>query len=226
MKIFRQFLILFFLLIQFNLKAQIENGNKNWIIKGNVTSLVDYFTFPTTRVSVERSILNHFSVTAEAGIQLFRGDTAGIIRFYGKGYKANIEGRYYPFNPNGKNLSGLYIGLQYFVRQNHYPAEIDYFKSNNPDTITDYFNVNKTAYGLNFILGLQFPVGKRVVFDIYSGIGSLNREIINTDREYLDDEDDKRADYYLYYSPDNKHLSETSGKSLNLLIGFRIGFAL
>lgn len=231
MKQYRYTVVLIFILSQLSLAAQDINKSKDLILKANLTSLVDYFTFPSTRISIEKKIDDYFSINAEIGAQLFKADTSGLIQYYGKGHKVNIEGRLYMAglsdNDDIFELTGTYFAMQLFFRHNEYLTDIDYHRGGDAEITTDYFNVSKFAYGANLLIGYQVPVAEKLVIDIYAGTGILIRDIQNTNREFMNNQRDSRVNSsFLGYSTDDKHLSETSGTSLNLLAGLRVGYTI
>ncbi|MFI5221332.1 MAG: DUF3575 domain-containing protein [Bacteroidia bacterium] len=227
----KQKFLLLFLSISTSVFAQTKENKNNWIIKGNVTSLIDIFTFPTVQLSIEKKISAYFSLTAEAGLQLYDVRHADTNYLNSQGFKVNVECRFYFssfYHPEltGKT-EGFYLGLQPFYRQNQYTAGISYHtKLDSVNWQKDELGVKNTTFGLNCLLGYQEPLSNRLVLDMYVGFGIMKRIVTNTDRQFNRDSGDYLAGTDLVPLFESLNLSESSGRSGNFLLGFRIGYKL
>lgn len=218
--------IVFFLFITIsNLTiGQTPIDKSSWIIKWNITAMGDIFTFPTVELGVEKKITDFFSVYLEAGYQFYGMERTDTVFVEPKGYRVNIECRYYlsklfSKNPKG-NLNGFYIGIQGFYRKNQYNSFVEYSNTTNAYN-EDEFGVYKTNVGGNLIGGYQKTVFHRFTFEAYTGIGGMNKIIKNTDRQY---EDGLILGTDLVPLFESLHLSESSGVKVSMIIGFRIGY--
>ena len=211
--------------------SQTEEDKSTWIIKGNATSLLDVFAFPTVQLSVEKKLTKCLSLTAELGVQCYDFHHTDSTILKPGGFKLNVEIRCYVSKfidtDLSKKLDGFYLGLQPFIRQNQYSAGVSYYTSNDSlHNMVDHMGVKKTVYGLNGILGYQKPISGKVVIDLYAGIGIMNRNVRNTNREYNRDSDERLMGTDLGPLFQYLNLRESSGPAGNVLFGIRIGYKL
>ena len=210
--------------------AQIDEDKSKWIIKWNTTSAIDIITFPTIQLSIEKRIYDYLSISGEAGLQLYnigyKPDTSFINP---QGFKINIECRIYLFKLIKPDLAGkkqgLYIGLQPFYRQNQYTSSISYLIK--PDTINwkeDNFGVKNKTYGINNTVGFQRSFLDHFIMDCYLGIGIMQRNVKNTNREYNKNLDNLSEPIDLSINSGYFDLRESSGVSVNFILGFRVGY--
>lgn len=211
--------------------SQTAEDKSTWIIKGNATSLIDVFTFPTVQLSVEKKLSKCFSLTAELGVQFFDFHRTDTTILKPGGFKLNVELRCYVSKLLNTDLShkldGFYLGLQPFFRQNRYTAGVSYYTST--DSLrggVDILGVKKIVYGLNGILGYQKPISDKVIIDLFVGIGIMDRNVRNTNREYNKDSDERLMGTDLVPLFQYLNLSESSGLAGNVLFGIRIGYKL
>ena len=210
-----------------------ESKENKWILKLNTTQLVDDFSFPTVMFSAERIINPYFSVSAEAGIQLYETTKSDSTILKPRGFKTNLEGRFYISKFFHKRVQPKrnepFIGLQFFYRKNqktdgiyYYPINDDTFENGQGET----FGVKKRALGVNLILGNQFSLSKsgRFILEPYAGIGYMNRKIKNTNLRF--DETKYEIDKGFYNFSSQNNTEGDSGDFVNFIIGFRIGYRL
>jgi hypothetical protein len=227
----KHWLILIFLNISTFGFSQIVENNSSWIIKGNGTAAIDLFTFPTIQFSVEKKISSILSFNVEAGYQFYSFDEADTTFLKPKGFKINTEARLYMSkffsdDPQGK-LDGFYFGFQPFYRQNQLTAGVDYYTDQ--DTINfkfDEFGVKKIAYGINCNFGYQQAISKRIVIDIYSGLGIMQKRVKNSDRQFNSEFDHRVIGGDLVPLFQSLNLSESSGRRINVQVGIRVGFKI
>jgi len=222
------------LIISFStlLFAQEAKENK-WILKLNASQLADDFSFPTVMVAAERMINPYFSVSAEAGIQVYDTSKIDSTMINSSGFKANFEGRFYFskfFNRSATpKRNQQFITIQFFQRKNQTTDILRYYPSSddlNNELLTDYFGVKKRVLGVNLIMGNQISIlkSKKVILEPYFGIGYMNRKIENTDLQFDEAKHEVQLGNHDFFR--NRSLEKGSGDFLNLLIGFRIGYKL
>lgn len=207
---------------------KIRNNRTTFICKLNVTSLIDVVSFPTVQISVEQKLSRDFSLSAEFGYQLYSEKNTDTIFLSPEGYKANIECRYYFYKStkgNAPGLEGGYLALRPFYKQNHYNSYIPFQTESDPvNWNDDEFGVKNKTYGLCFIIGFQKSISKKLIFDLYAGLGIVNRKVENTDLQYNKDAGDKMGGTDFNQFIWTFDLSESSGISGNIPFGFRIGY--
>lgn len=227
-KIFCFIIILSFATSAFSQEKKTESS---YILKLNATALIDYFSFPTVQLALEKKLNDNFSVQAEFGLQLYdRHPSLDTVSVNVNGFKANAEVRFYLFNyykkdkSKKRNSDGIYVGIQGFYRENKDNRRTEYYIEEISDDITyvDYFGVIKKIYGANVALGFQKPFG-RFILEPYIYIGLMVRDVKNIDRVYDPNlghvEDNGPHDFF-----GSKDLSESSGNKLNFSLGLRLGY--
>ena len=231
--VIRHYLIIVLLNICILSFAQPSEKKPDWILKWNPTSSIDIFSFPTVQFSMEKKITDYVSLIAEFGYQCYDFRQMDTTFLAPKGFKCNIEGRFYLSKISHSSLAGLmegtYIGIQPFIRRNQYTTGISYLTD--PDTIhykSDDFGVKKFIYGINCIMGMQRTMSSRLIVDLYLGIGILNRLIKNGNRQYNVNLGEHIASRGPDFNPRilEKNLSEQSGFGVNLTFGLRLGIKL
>jgi hypothetical protein len=223
-------IIIFFLFISSLSFAQKIQNRSTWILKGNFTSLIDVVTFPTVQLSFEKKLSRFISIGSEAGYQLYSFRHPDTTFLSPKGFKFNLEFRYYipkfskaiGINPT---LEGIYLGLRPFYRQNQYTAYIPFqTKFDSININEDNFGVKNKTYGIFCMLGFQRSISDRLIFDFYSGLGIMKRKIENTDLQYNKDSGDHSRGTDLMQFVDKLNLNESSGIWGDITVGFRIGY--
>ena len=220
----RQMIVFLFISLSVLAVAQTKENKKPWILKVNATSLIDIFTFPTVQLSVEKRLTDAFSLSAEVGYQIYDFRQADTVFLKPRGFKANIEGRFYIsklFESEwAQRMNGLYIGLQGFYRQNQYTAEISYYTSQDSINFkSDCFGVRRKVAGINCIAGYEAALSDKIVCDIYMGLGGMNRIITNSDRQFNRDSGDVIEGTDLSPLFAGLHLSEASGSMVCFIMG-------
>lgn len=221
--------LLFF--VSFVTNAQLNYSKSTWYIKGNASSLIDIFTFPTLQLSVEKQISDYFSINTEGGYQLYsfhRSDT-GFLK--PSGFKVNLEIRYYLSRfistRYAEKTGRLYMGLRPFFSQNQYNTSISYkINQNSPDWIDDDYAVENMTYGVNFIFGFQKSITEKLIMDMHAGVGIMDREVENSQIGYVNDSGYILAGTKLIQFLNKLNLAESSGIKPNILFGFRIGYKI
>lgn len=210
-----------------------ETKESKWILKLNASQLADDFSFPTVMVAAERMINPYFSVSAEAGIQVYDTSKIDSTMINSSGFKANFEGRFYFSKFFSRRAipkrNQQFIAIQFFQRKNQTTDILRYYPSSddlNNEVLTDYFGVKKRVLGVNLIMGNQISIlrSKMVILEPYFGIGYMNRKIENTDLQFDEAKHEIQLGNHEFFR--NRSLEKVSGDFLNLLIGFRIGYKL
>lgn len=211
--------------------SQEVSKERTWIIKFNPTQLIDFFSFPTVALGVEKKINRFSSINTEFGYQLYddayaQNDTS---YFCDKGYKINLEYRIYVvplFNSNFKGKAkNIFVGAQGFYRWNQFDSSRTYYTDENFEAATkivDYFGARKTCVGANLTIGYQY-IWQRLAFEPFIGVGYIDRTVKNYNRMQ------STQKYYVdsittigeFYFADEE---EDSGDTYNFTMGFRIGY--
>lgn len=226
-------LLIFIFTLKSNTSFAQEKTTDNWIVKWNATSSIDIFSFPTLQFAVEKKINTFFSVQLESGIQAYDFRKTDTIFTKTKGVRLITEGRFYLSSYlkrkklEIKNSKGFYTGIQLFYRKNYYNYTQEYYQNeadyeNFTNLQSDVLGVKKEVYGFNFCFGYQIP-HKRFIFEPYIYIGTLYRNIKNSNREFNSELGHIANDYVHYYGSD---LEEESNNGGNFSFGFRIGYKL
>lgn len=224
------------LIIGYSSFAQKAVEEKTLILKADVLTLINDFTFPIVQVSLEKRLSKQFSIIPEIGMQLYNTNSWKIDTSLVKwnGFRVGIEGRYYglfrsyrDYNNPKKAWAEKYLSLDLFYRQNRYNSQVRYYRPNDTATYIDCFAANKKAWGINLMFGIQITKG-RFVSNFYGGIGLLNRSIKNYFREYDNTTDELQRDTDVTVSGivRGASLQENSGTIGNIILGIRLGFKL
>lgn len=187
--------------------------------------MIDIISFPTVQLSVEKKLTENFSVNGEIGYQLYDLRHTDTVFLSPKGFKVNLECRYYISKLFDSNLlEGVYVGLQGFYRQNQYTANISYHTTPDSNIFkSDDFWVKKSVVGLNLMLGYETSITDKLVVDMYVGLGGMNRVIKNTNIQFNRNSGDFLAGTDLVPLFEKLNLSESSGGSVSITFGLRIG---
>jgi hypothetical protein len=224
-----KFLVLLLIICNLSLGQRINNKN-NWIVKANVSSFFDMAAFPSVQLSVEKKISQYVSMSLEAGYQLYSFRHSDTSFLNPEGFKAGFELRYFlPRFLKGVGINpvaeGIYTGFRPFYRQYQYNAYVPVLM--NPDHVRHYednFASKNKVYGFCFLFGFQRSVYKKIIFDLYSGAGIMNRQIENTGLQYDKASGDIIGGTGLMQFMDRFKLSESSGIWPSFSFGFRIGY--
>ena len=211
--------ILFTLLLYPALCFGQQDGIPRYYIKICPTAV---FPFPAIQPSFEYRFARHFSAQLELGYGFIERFDSGSVQ--PRGYKGNIEGRYYPF----KSSVSFYIGLNVFYRHLKDNWGIRYYTAQ--DTVTlihDRFSVSKNTIGLNAVIGFQL-VKRRFVMNPFFGGGIMYQQIVNRDNEYAPEAGDihRTAHHPVTNWKTYSYLEEYSGIRWSVTLGVRLGFVL
>lgn len=229
-------LIILSLIVSYASFAQKPAEERTWIVKADMLTLVNVFTFPIVQFSAEKRLSKDFSIAPELGIQLYNSRPSLIDSNLTKwkGFRMGIEGRYYglfrsKYRNRGpyKAWAEKYLSLNIFYRQNRDNSQVFYNKPNDTTRYSDCFIANKKAWGINLIYGIQVNK-QRFVAEFYGGIGLLSRNIKNDLREYdyISDEVIRDVDVTVSDFKKQSSLQENSGTIGNIILGIRLGLKL
>jgi hypothetical protein len=224
-------LIVILLSISGLVSAQKVYDNSTLLVKANLTSLMDFTTFPAIQASIEKKFSRKFSISSELGYQVYDFRITDTVFYKPRGFKANVEFRFWaprflrPYFP--VNLGNIYLGIRPFFSQNQYSASVSFRKDMNTGKwYDDSFGVKKINYGINYIFGLQKSVSRELVMDVYTGVGIMNKVVENSELQYDKDSGDILGGTFLNKLFFNRNLSDISGIKVNVLLGFRLGYKL
>lgn len=228
------FLISLMIFLGRGIDAQ-PNNTSNTLLKWNLTSAADIFSFPALQFAVEKGISTHYSITAEAGLQVYHLlSRSTVSEVQPKGFRATIELRRYFLHQTEQGeerelLTGLYTGLNVTARQYQYNDEMLYRSIDNyDDRYTDTYGVRRGFAGVNGLAGYQgrFKKGK-IFYDAYGGLGGG----IFSLKEYGKEASIREG--YKANTPHDASMDNILGRkptkgmaSINMMLGLRVGLKL
>lgn len=227
----RKYLFVILICLAMPVSGQINYSRTDWIVKVNVLSPFDGLTFPVPQVGVERMITRYVSISAEGGYQLYgfkKPDTSFVDP---RGFKANLELRYYIRKlyktPRVGRLESVYVGFRPFFNRNRYSDDLSFCTSEDESVWhDDSYTTRNTTYGLNIVMGFQKAANKSIVFDLHFGAGVMMRDITNGYISYDREAGDVLAGSEMVKFFKGLGLEHSSGIYPNLVAGFRVGFRL
>lgn len=191
---------------------------------------LDFFNIPMGTLGIEYFPVDNFSTSAEFG---YRGsdfysrednlqlldEKARMLRFEGKWYNA--------INFTGNVHLNEYLGIEYRELKSQYNDNINYSTTDNTGnfvSISNDFATVKTVSMVNVKYGLLVPLGDKMYFDFYSGLGvrikRFDHQNLEYNREIHDLEfDDSIFDFRTFRDYDKRSF-------LNLSLGFKFGIKL
>lgn len=230
----KYFFVIFLLLTGYALNAQ-PSASSDALLKLNLTSAIDIFSFPSVQFSMEKSISAYYSISIEAGLQVYnplsRSDNKTITP---GGFRSGLELRRYlmrltEWGEGRESLTGLYVGANIFFRRYKYNDQSDYANEEDRyDGYTDHYWVRRRFNGINGLIGYQgrFKKGK-IFYDAYGGIGGG----IFSLKEF--EKDAVIRPGYKEVRPSDASFDDLAGKyatdgkgAPNLTLGLRIGIKL
>ena len=162
------------------------------VVKFLPFSLADDVSFPTIQAGLEFPLSEHIGWYNEAGIKYRKGyyempDTSFI---HSKGFKTKTEFRYY-FNKKGyRQPQGNYAAVNFFYNRDLHNTGINYYAAQDTSVKReDDFAVKKSAWGINFLIGKQKAVGKKIMVDCYFGVGIRFRQVTTFNKEFNEGRD-------------------------------------
>lgn len=193
---------------------------------------LDFFNEPMASLGAEYFLLDNVSISGEYGFKnstirfqnynvKFLDDKAAIFR---------IETKWY----NGINLTknvhlNEYLGFEFRQIKSQYNDNINYYNKEaynlSYNNISDDFATQKTVSILNLKYGILVPIGKKLYFDFYTGLGLRVKNYKHLNLEY-----DKTIhqinydDIFIFYDNDFKNYTKKS--FLNVSLGCKFGIRL
>ena len=213
--------------------AHAQKKQGHYAIKLNLTSLFDQATFPTLKISLEKKMANNFSFNCGLGYQIYnlssgtgyfttQPDTTFVSA---SGYKTDIEWRYYLKNKSNRFIDPtLCFGLNFLYQKNKSNIGIEYAK----DSIfrnNDCFWLRRRNIGLCWTIGLQ-QLFNKIVIEIYLGAGTMNRKVVNYNREYNSQTDVLFNQRHNLFGIGNSNFSENNGWYFFMQSGLSVGILL
>ncbi|WP_179338881.1 hypothetical protein [Winogradskyella ludwigii] len=192
---------------------------------------IDVFSQPMISLGAEYFLIKNFSISAEyASIytEKLRVNSA-LSQAKNKGRSFRFELKYYNLISITDNPKiNEYIGLEArFIRQ-LYSKNINYYRSNQDINyvISEPIAVHKSVDIFNLKYGLNFPIGKHLFIDLYSGIGFRNKHITNPNAQF-----NPETDYLSNYDDDSHFIildedyleGSDDRKQFNFALGFKFG---
>ena len=227
----KKLLALFFcLMATFSSFAQ----DKRPLIKLSPLPLIDIFSFPTIQGGFEFLITRKISWYNEFGIRYMKEydkpDTSFVVP---SGFKAKTEFRYYlgkSFGPKlTSQLEGFYVAVNFFyIKDVHNTSIRYYYQKDSTVKVGDDFGVRKTIWGGNFLGGYQLAHGKRIMVEMYVGVGVRFRDIITENKEYVYKRDELVRAIDLTVAGFKYDTESRGGQSVapNFTLGLRVAFKL
>ena len=122
--------------------------------------------------------------------------------------------------------SELYLGLQFFYRQNQSTNTVSYSpKNDSTKNYNDTFGTKRNVKGLNLTIGNQFTLGSNFIIEPYFGIGFQIKKIKNSNIQYSQEKDIRNGTGLVPFFQ-KLNLEEGAGTDIDLSFGFRIGYKL
>ncbi|TVZ55285.1 hypothetical protein OD91_0531 [Lutibacter sp. Hel_I_33_5] len=194
--------------------------------------LVDFTSIPMTTLGVEYFVKNNFSISAEYGTFLrtkkLRRHNVTYLRE--NAYTYRLETKVYNIINLTQNVhSNEYIGLEFRKIVSQYNDYLDYSERTDKyqyNYTRDDFATYKNVTVVNFKYGMIVPIGNRLYFDFYGGLGIRTKRFDHINLEYdkslhsLFDLDDFPTFDLNYFRDYNKR------SLLNISLGFKFGFKL
>jgi|JI10StandDraft_1071094.scaffolds.fasta_scaffold577780_2 hypothetical protein len=210
--------------------AQTKKQEKRYILKLNLSSLLDVTTFPALELSLEKKLNRRISIAGCIGYQLYnlpsgtgyfttQPDTTFISP---KGYKASFEIRYYLRNKSNKLINpSPYFGVNLIYQKNRNNIGIHYSIDSSSSSY-DSFWLSKRNIGFCLTAGLQQKINKMVI-EIYLGTGGMDRSVNNYNREYNSQKDALTNQRHNIFRIGYSNFNENNGWHFIMQTGLRIG---
>jgi hypothetical protein len=170
--------------------------------------------FPALQISYERLLLKKLSAQIEFGYVLntsYKDQT---------GFKIRAEIREYL---NYRKYAASYFGFEIFYSNTQYHYDGYFHTPQDTFCINGYMDnvkIKKKLYGLNFKFGRQYTF-QHFVFEWYVGIGAKYRDVVESERENLNDIKDRPRDLNVWYAGNMPGRSWVVNVPINFKIGYR-----
>jgi putative salt-induced outer membrane protein YdiY len=194
---------------------------------------IDAFSQPMLSLGGEYFFKDDVSISAEAGLKYTERlrSNSSVDFVEDRSHSFRMELKWYNIaSLTGNGRINEYVGLEARFLRHQFTDDINYtisdgdiFYARNED-----FIVQKKVNVFNIKYGLNFPIGKRLYFDLYTGFGIRYKTIKNPNRYYdpakhlnYDDEDG-----FLFWPNTNNLEEEGKQKLFNFSLGFKFGVKL
>jgi hypothetical protein len=156
--------------------AQSDTSNAV-ILKIAPLAAVDMFSRPMIQMGCEYYFNPQWSLEPDLGIKYMENNKADTSHTNSKGYSIRLELKRY--NPSWLEAGPTtYVACQFYYIKDDYNFAVQFY----PDSAshehhiqssikTDDFAVLKNIYGINFKIGYVMAISKRIVIDLYGGLG-------------------------------------------------------
>ncbi|WP_173301120.1 hypothetical protein [Winogradskyella litoriviva] len=193
---------------------------------------MDFFSQPMVTLGVEYFPLDNFSISAEYGTMYIKSSKDNSKPNYSenKGFTSRYELKYYNLISITNNPKvNEYIALEARFLRHQFNKVISIRRINNdinyyirePITVHKFLDIFNIKYGLNF------PVGKRMYLDVYSGFGFRNKTFKNPNSFYNPETDYiLESDSHLFFGRKRYLEGVDNQKLFNFSLGFKFGIKL
>lgn len=194
--------------------------------------LIDATSQPMVSLGGEYFPLDNLSLSAEYGIAYLNySDDTKFGKMRRKGHSTRFELKYYNLLKITSNPKiNEYLGLEArFIRQ-QFNKKINYTRTNEEISypLNERVLVHKFVNVFNIKYGLNFPVGKRMYLDLYTGFGFRNKWFKNPNSQFNPETDKEYSERGHFWSiSDNNYLEGKHDRELfNFSLGFKFGIKL
>ena len=219
------------LILSINCYSQKTKQSKSSIIKLNLTNLLNPFSFQSIDIGFEKYVFERTSIQAEIGFPIYKYNLQGYYSsnsdtLFGKniGFKSNIELRHYRWPLNKNRKSNFYLALNLSYAQHRTNININYTIDSTIES-KDCFYLKRNEFGITPATGIKMSFSK-VLFEMFMGLGIINNQIQNTNREYRNEVDLLVTQRHNVFGIGKTNFSENSGWRISPNIGIRIGILL
>ncbi|WP_299122778.1 hypothetical protein [uncultured Winogradskyella sp.] len=205
--------------------------NKNDIfIYTTPLKAIDAFSQPMLTIGAEYFFADRMSISGEYGT-VYTDRLGGEPDFKlveNKGRMFRYELKYYNLvNVSSNPRINEYIGLEARFLRYQFNDDLRFTRTNEDISyfVRETFAVQKSIDVFNLKYGINFPIGKRLYLDLYSGFGLRFVEIKNPNRNYNPETDvlDEDIDgYFLNFRRSNIQ-GVDDGTEFNFTLGFKFG---
>ncbi len=202
----------------------------NLFIYTSPLKAMDIFSQPMLTIGAEYFFTDRMSFSAEYGTvfseRFGSGRNPRLRIVEDKGRSFRYELKYYNLLSISSNPRvNEYIGFEARFLRYQFNEDISYRRFN--EEISYFINetmvVQKSIDVFNIKYGLNYPIGKKLYIDLYSGFGVRIRKLKNPGRSYNPNTDQlKQEDSYYDFRRDNIE-GLNDGKEFNFSLGFKFG---
>lgn len=193
---------------------------------------IDFFTQPMLTLGAEYFVFKDVSISAEYGTVFTKrlGKKPKFEVFKNKGRAFRYELKLYNLLGKSRNQRfNNYLGFETRFLRFQFSDQDSYYTTN--EDINYYvnvpFGVDKKVDIFNLKYGVNYPIGKRFYFDVYTGLGIRIRDIKNIystepperDTTYFTDDDDDHC-FFCF----RRNETQDSGTFFNFTLGFKFGY--